>query len=141
MRAERACACASTRPTGVVDDRADVRPLWGRADAASLAARVQQDVLREHAEAPALAVDRAEPALRLLRRLRAPEQQRLAQRVHVGERRAQLVRHRGDERPARLGELVLSPQPERRGRGEPEAEEQHAAEHQPLAADGIAAST
>jgi hypothetical protein len=29
---------------------------------------VQQDVLREHAEAPTLAVDRAEPALRLLAR-------------------------------------------------------------------------
>jgi hypothetical protein len=52
----------------------------------------------------------------------------------VRQRRAQLVRHRGDEGPARLGELVLSPQPERRGRGEPEAEEQHAAEHDPFVA-------
>src|SRR5689334_20808890 len=78
-------------------------------------------------------MDRAQPALRLLRRLRAPEQQRLAQRVHVSERRAELVRHRGDERPARFGKLVLPPQSERRGRREPEAEEQHTAEHESLA--------
>ena len=94
-----------------------------------LRSRERENVLDEIREPLRFLVDDAERALALLVRPELAVAQQLGEKADLRERRAQLVRHAGNEIDAKLRELLLPPQLNDRGDNQSDCQREQSDQH------------